>query len=285
MARKKRNIQEIETPIADPKNKKVYRDSFQQNVGTRIEDVGRKFEGKGKNLLYGLAAIAVLVTLIGIFYVWNRRSEAAARTALGKAIETSQTEVSSLPAPAGSTKKTFKTEKERAEASIQAFQEVANKYGSPVQDKAKYFIAVNKLSIDRPAAIAELQALTGISGEVGTLSKFALAQALAGEGKLDEAVALYQELAAMSDPIIAKDTINFGLAEAYRKLGKIQEASEFYYNIARAASEAKDADGIAIPLTETAKQAREKLEEINPDKAREIPKPLPEMEKGGQYVF
>lgn len=285
MARKKRNIQEIATPITDPKNKKVYRDSFQQNVGTRIEDVGRKFEGKGKNLLYGLAAIAVLVSLIGIFYVWNRRSEAAAKTALGKAIETSQAEVTSAPAPAGSTKKTFKTEKERAEASIQAFQDVAGKYGSPVQDKAKYFIAVNKLSIDRPTAIAELQELKGVSGEVGALSKFALAQALADEGKFDEAAALYQELAAMSDPIIAKDTINFGLAEVYRKQGKTQEASELYFNIAKVASEAKDADGIAIPLTETAKQAREKLEEINPDKAREIPKPLPEVEKGGRYTF
>src|SRR5215204_5863966 len=95
MARKKRNIQEFEAPNTDPKNKKVYRDSFQQNVGVKLEDVGRKFEGKGKNLLYGLAAIAVLASLIGIFYVWNRRSEAAARTALGKAIETSQAEVSS----------------------------------------------------------------------------------------------------------------------------------------------------------------------------------------------
>lgn len=285
MARKKRNIQEFETPGENPKNKKVYRDSFQQNVGTRIEDVGRKFEGKGKNILYGVAAIAVLVTLIGIFYVWNRRSEAAGKTALGKAIETSQAEVTSSPAPAGSTKKTFKTEKERAEASIQAFQDVAGKFGSPVQEKAKYFIAVNKLSIDRPAAIAELQELKGVSGEVGTMSKFALAQALADEGKFDEAVTFYQELAAVSDPIVAKDTINFGLAEAYRKLGKIQEASELYFNIAKAASEAKDADGIAVPLPETAKQARAKLEEINPDKAREIPKPLPEMEKGGRYVF
>ena len=285
MARKKRNIQEFETPNADPKNKKVYRDSFQQNVGVKLEDVGRKFEGKGKNLLYGLAAIAVLATLIGIFYVWNRRSEAAARTALGKAIETSQAEVSSSPAPAGSTKKTFKTEKERAEASIQAFQEVADKYGSPVQDKAKYFIAVNKLSIDRPAAITELQALTGVRGEVGTMSKFALAQALADEGKLDEAAAIYKELSEMSDPIVAKDTIKFGLAETYRKLGKTQEASELYFNIAKAASEVKDADGLPVPLTETAKQARAKLEEIDPNKAREIPKPLPEMEKGGRYVF
>ena len=285
MARKKRNIQEIETPVADPKNKPVYRDSFQQNVGTKIEDMGRKFEGRGRNILYGIAAVAVLASLIGIFYLWNRRADAAAQTALGKAIEVAKTEVTSMAPPAGSTKKTFKTEKERAEAAIQAFQDVADKHGSPIREKAKYFIAVNRLLLDRPAAIAELQELKGVSGEVGTLSKFALAQALTDEGKLDEAAALYQELAAMSDPILSKDTINFNLAEIYRKQGKIPEASELYFNIAKAGSEIKDSDGLNLPPSETAKIAREKLEEINPDKAREVPKPLPDGEKADRFVF
>lgn len=284
MARKKRNIQEFETPVEETKNKKVYRDTFQQNFGRKLEDVGKKFEGKGRNLLYGVAALAVLVALIGIFYAWNRRSEATAKTALGKAIELSQAEVTSSPVPAGSTRKTFKTEKERAEASINAFQEVAEKYGSPVREKAKYFIAVNKLSIDRPAAISELQELKGAGGEVGTLSKFALAQALAGEGKLDEAAALYQELIASSDPILAKDTINFALAEIYRKQGKNQEAADIFYNIAKTASEAKDLDGAKVPMTETARLAREKLQEINPEKAREIPNPVQEA-NGGKFTF
>ena len=284
MARKKRRIEEYETPAADPKNKPVYRDSFQQNVGTKVEDIGRKIEGKGRNILYGLAAVAVLVSLIGIFYLWNRRADAAAQTALGKAIEISQARVTASPDPT-STDKTYKTEKERAEAAIQAFQEVAEKHGSPVREKAKYFAAVNKLLIDRQAAIAELQELKGTGGEVGAMTKFALAQALTDEGKLDEAAALYQELAAMNDPVLSKDTINFNLAEIYRKQGKIPEATELYYNIAKTGSEKKDQDGLNLPPSETAKLAREKLEEINPEKAREIPKPQPEMEKGGRYVF
>lgn len=285
MARKKRNIQEFETPVAEPKTKKVYRDSFQQNVGRKVEDVGKRFEGKGRNLLYGIAALVVLIALLGIYSVWNRRSEATAQAALGKAIETSQAQVTDAPAPVGSTAKTFKTEKERAEAAINEFQAVADKYGSPVREKAKYFIAVNKLSIDRAAATAELQALTGESGEVGTMAKYALAQVFANDGKLEEAAALYRELVEMSNPIIAKDTINFDLAETYRRLGKTQEAADIFYNIAKAASEIKDADGVAVPPSETAKQAREKLQLINPDKAREIPQPVPETQPGGQYVF
>ena len=156
---------------------------------------------------------------------------------------------------------------------------MANKYGSPYREKAQYFIAVNRLSLDRPAAIQELENLAKNSGEVGTVSKFALAQALEGDGKLDEAARLYGELSQMNDPILSKDTINFALASIYQKQGKNSEAAELYYKIASEASKAKDLDGKAIPLSLTAREAKEKLETLDPAKAAEIkeePLELPE---------
>lgn len=271
MARKKRRVQETEIPVAEPKTKKVYRDSFQENVGRKIEDAGKRFEGKGRNIIYGIAALAVLATLVGIYFVWNRRSDAAAQAALGRAIETQEAVVTDSPLPPGSTQKSFKTEKERAEAAVADFQAVVDKYDGAFENKAKYFIAVNKLTLDRAAAIAELEALKETSGEVGTLSKFALAQAKADDGKLDEAAALYQELASMNSPILAKETINFELASVYQKQGKTQEASDLYFNIAKSSREAKDLEGKPVPPTETARLAKEKLEEINPEKAKELP--------------
>lgn len=274
--RKKRQApQQFQAPAAqDDKAKTVYRDDFQSNVGSRVEELGRKFEGGGsRNILYALAALAALAVVVGIFLTYNRRTSAAAQTALGKAIETSQAQVTNSPLPAGSTAKTFKTERERAEASINEFQAVADKYDGSVDDKAKYFIAANRLSIDRAAAVAELEALSKNSGEVGTLSKFALAQAKAGDGKLDEAVALYQELANSSDSIISKDTINFELAQIYEKQNKKTEAADLYYNIAKNASEAKDAEGKPVAMTQTAREAKQKLEAINPERAKEIQEP------------
>src|SRR5258708_1789822 len=140
MARKKRRFEQLEAAAAtvEPKDKPRYADAFQENVGKKLEDVGKKLEGQGRNLLYGLAALAVLIILAGIFYTWNKRSDSAAQTALGKAIETSQAAVSASPPPAGSTAKTFKTEKERAEASVAAFQDVSEKFGGAVGQKAKY---------------------------------------------------------------------------------------------------------------------------------------------------
>ncbi len=272
MARKKRQIpQQFQAPVqAADKPKVAYRDEFQTGVGAKVEDFGKSFEGKGRTILYGLAAIAVLAVLIGIFSVWNRRSDAEAQTALGKAIETASARVSESPAPEGFTGKTFKTEKERAAAAVTEFQAVADKYGSPVKDKARYFAAVNRLSLDRPAAVQELTELANTGGEIGTLSKFALAQAKAGDGKTDEAAALYQELAALPNPILAKDTINFELAKIYEKQGKTGEAADLYFNIAKTASEAKDLDGKPVPMPQTALDAKDKLETLNPAKAKEI---------------
>jgi hypothetical protein len=279
MARKKR-IQETEAlPGAKPKEPVRYQDAFQQKAGKGIEEVSKKFEGKGRTLLYAIGAVAVLAVLIGIFYSWNRRSNNEAQTALGKAIETSQAPVSTLPAQAGSTQKVFKTEKERAEASIREFQAIVDKYGSPHREKAQYFIAVNRLSLDRAAAVQELENLAKTGGEVGTLSKFALAQARHGDGNLDEAARLYGELSQMNDPILSKDTINFSLASIYEKQGKKAEAAELYFKIADAASKAKDLEGKPIPLSPTAREAKDKLQALDPAKAAEIkeaPLELPE---------
>lgn len=275
MARTKRRLpQQFQAPVKeDDKKKVVYRDDFQKNVGARVKEFGNKFEGKGKNFMYAAAAVAVLAVLIGIFYVWNRRSNNTAQAALGRAIETSNAQVSASPAPAGSTAKVFKTEKERAETAIGEFQAVVDKYGGAVEDKAKYFIAVNRLSIDRAAAIQELEELSKNSGETGTLSKFALAQAKNSDGKLDEAAVLYEQLAALDNPILSKDSINFELAKIYEKQGKKTEAADLYFNIAKPASEAKDLDDKPIPMSSTAREAKEKLAQLNPERAKEIKEP------------
>ncbi len=275
MARKKRSLpQQFQAPVVENDKKKVvYRDDFQKNVGGKVREFGKQFEGKGKNILYALAAVAVLAILIGIFFAWNRRTNNAAQTALGKAIETSEAQVTSSPPP-GSISKTFATDQERAEAAINEFQAVADKYGNPVQEKAKYFIAVNRLTTDRPTAVQELDALSKSDDEVGTMSKFALAQASNDDGKLDEAAALYKTLVEQKNPILAKETLNFELAKIYEKQNKKNEAADIYYDIAKTASEAKDADSKPIPMSAMAREAKQKLEAINPEKAKEIVEPV-----------
>jgi tetratricopeptide (TPR) repeat protein len=269
MARKRRIIEEPVSPTNQPKEPVVYQDAFQHTVNRRIDDASQKFQGKGKNVLYALAAVAVLV---GIFFTWNRRSSSEAQTALGRAIETSQATVADSTAPAGLTAgRTFKTQKERSEAAIGEFQAVADKYKGDVAEKAEYFIAVNKLTVDRAAGLQALESLAKSNDEVGKLSKFALAQAKTDDGKLDEAAALFNDLAKTDNPIIAKDTIDFQLAKIYEKQGKTKEAEDLYFRIAKTAAETKDLDGNVVSPTQTARDAKEKLTALNPTRAKEIP--------------
>lgn len=281
MARKKRRLEPV--PVASPESKEKprYQDRFQQQVGARIEDAGKKLEGHGRNILYGLAALLVLAVIAWIIYTWSGRSTAAAQTALGKAIEISQRRVTDTPVAAGSTEKTFKTEKERAEAAVAEFQSVAERFGGDVGQKARYFAALNRLGLDRAAAIAELEELSKTSDEVGKLSKFALAQTRADDGRTDEAVALYQELAGMSDPIVSKETVNLELARLYEKQGKKQEAVDLLFALVKTASEVVDADKKPVPLSPAAQTAKEKLKELDPERAKEIPEPAPDASLGG----
>jgi len=276
MARKKRRFEQLEAAAAAPAEKKTYVDPFQQQVIPKIEGFGKKLEGKGRTVLYGLAALAVLLIVAFVVMRWSRGSSGAAQAALGDAIETSQAQISATGAPAGSTAKTFKSEQERANAAIAEFQAVAEKFGGSVGEKAKYFVAVNKLSVDRPMAIQELEGLAAGSSDTAKLAKFALAQTRADDNRTDEAITLYQELAAMNDAIIAKDTLNLEIAKLYEKQGKKQEAADLYFNIAKAASEAKDMDGKAIPMGQTATQAKDKLKQLDPERAKQIVEPEPE---------
>src|SRR5437899_5319260 len=157
MSRKRRRFEQLAAAAEANKDKPIYTNPLQQKVGEKLEDVERQLAGKGRTILYGIGAVVVLAILIFVFVTWSRRSGAAAQTALGKAIDISQSRVTDTPPLAGSTEKTFKTEAERANASIAEFQAVADKFGGAVGEKARYFIAVNRLTVDRPAGIQDLE--------------------------------------------------------------------------------------------------------------------------------
>ena len=118
MARKKRLQEVSEIPENKPKAPVFYQDAFQAKANKQINELGKKVEGKGKTVLYAIAAVAVLAILISLIYSYNRRSSSAAQTALGKAIETSIAPVTTQPVPPTFTGKVFKTEKERSEAAV-----------------------------------------------------------------------------------------------------------------------------------------------------------------------
>lgn len=278
MAKKKRRFQQVE--VDDQKNTPQYEDKFQRTLGRGIEGLERGVAGRGRTLAYIVGGLVVVALIAGAYFWYSRSVNNKAQAALGKAVMIMQSQVAETP-PVGSTEKTYKSEKERADAAIAAFQSVVDTYGGSVGEKARYFIAVNKLSTDRAAAIGDLENISNGSSETAKLAKFALAQTRFDDGRYDDAAKIYQDLLAMPDPVIAKETLNFELAKVYEKQNKTKEAADIYFNIAKAASEAKDPDGQPLPQTETSRQAKAKLAELAPDRAKEISEPAPSDPFGG----
>jgi predicted negative regulator of RcsB-dependent stress response len=135
--------------------------------------------------------------------------------------------------------------------------------------------------VDRATAITELEALSQSNSPTGRLAKFALAQTRIADGRYDEAVALLRELDSLDDPIVAKETVKFELAKVLEKQGKTGEAADVYFEIAKAASELKDAEGKPRLFSDAATEAKKRLEEIAPERAKEIVEPTPENPFGG----
>jgi tetratricopeptide (TPR) repeat protein len=250
-------------------------DRFRDTAMTLFERFGDRLEGRGRKILYGLGGL-VLAGILALFFVkWNNRKNDEARRAMGRAIAIATTPVSSSGLAIGETS-SFKTEQERAQKAVEEFQKVAAKYGEPYHSEAQYLAATNLLSIDRPKAIAELTELSkGSNGEVTTLAKFALAQALEADGKYDDASQLYRDLVTSGGQVVTPDTANLRLALVYSKQGKKKEASDLLFNIVDASRKAKDSDQVPLPPSGAAGDAARELEKLDPERYTQLPPEAP----------
>ncbi len=61
------------------------------------------------------------------------------------------------------------------------------------------------MKTDRKAALDALKVLSDANSETGELARFALAQALVGDGKFDEAIGIYNRIVSSSRGVIPMD--------------------------------------------------------------------------------
>lgn len=250
-------------------------DRFRDTTMGLLERLGNLLEGRGRTILYGLGGLLLAGILVIFFVKWSNRKADEARQALGRAISISTASINPVPIP-GSTDPTFSTELERSQRAIEEFEKVAAKYGDPYKSEALFFIASNRLTVDREKAITELTELTNSSvPEVGALAKFALAQAKESDGKLDEAAQLYSDLAKQNNVSVTPDTANLLLAKVYKKLGKNKEASDVLFNLVDASRKAKGQDNKPIPISAAAREAATELQKLDPDRYAQLPPEAP----------
>ena len=251
--------------------RELQHDRFRDTTMGFFDRLGNLLEGRGRSILYGLVGVLLAGLIVILFVKWSHRKRDEAQQALGRAITISKATVSTTPAP-GSTEPTFASEKDRAQRSIEEFQKVADKYGDPYRSESRYFIATNRLALDRQKATAELAELGNSKiEEVAALSKFALAQANESDGKFDDAARLYTEIAKLNSPTVTPDTANLRLAKVYEKQGKKKEAADVLFNIVDASRKAKDRDNKPLPQSGAAREAASELEKLDPDRYAQLP--------------
>ena len=247
-------------------------DRFRDATMLLADRMADRVAGRRQQILYAL--IAVVVLAVGVYAVvrWRQKHTAEAEAAMGRAIAISNAEIMPAPPP-GSKDPVFSNPQDRSERAIQEFQKIAAKYGDPYRSEAQYFIATNKLTTDRLNAEKELQTLSQGSGEIATLSKFALAQAKESDGALDEAARLYGELAKANSTILTPETANLRLAIVYSKQGKKKEAADILFNIVETARKGRDKDQKPIPESAASRAAAQELLKIDPTRHGQLPPP------------
>lgn len=255
--------------------RELQHDRFRDTTMSLLDRLGNALEGRGQTILYALGGLLVAAVVVIFFVKWNGRKNDEARQALGRAINIATASIS--PAAGDSQNgMTFSSEQERAQRAIAEFEKVAAKYGDPYRTEARYFIATNRIVLDRPKAESELAELGKSSlSEIAALAKFALAQAKDQDGKLDEAAQLYAELARLNNPAVTAETANLSLAKVYQKQGKKKEAAEILFNIVDASRKAKGKDELPLPPSAAARDAAAELQKLDPERYGQLPPEAP----------
>jgi hypothetical protein len=255
--------------------RELQHDKFRDTTMGFFDRLGDALEGKGRTILYVLGGVLLAGLLVVVFVKWSHKKSDEARQAMGRAITITKAPVMATPV-AGNNELTFTSEVERAQKAIVEFERVAAKYGDPYRTESRYFIASNRLVLDRQKGLTELEELSKSNiSEVATLSKFALAQAKESDGKLDEAAQLYADIAKQNSTAISAETANLRLAKVYEKQGKKKEAADLLFNIVDAARKAKGTDNQPLPTSAAAREAADELQKLDPARYAQLPPETP----------
>ncbi|MCP9493520.1 MAG: hypothetical protein MSG64_03590 [Pyrinomonadaceae bacterium MAG19_C2-C3] len=261
--------------VTKQRRRELKHDKFRDTTTSFFEHLGNRLEGQGRTILYALGALVAVLVLFILFSAYNRSQSEKARAALGRAIDIANVQVAAAPAPTpapNSTLPVFTSERERAERAVREFEAVANDYGSPQSDIARYLAATYRLTLDREQAIKELQDLTNNSNdEVAANAKFALAQARETDAQYDAAANLYRELINDDDRVQAVETLNLRLASVYEKQGKRNEAVDLLFGIVKESRQRKKADGKPAAPSAASREAAEKLQELDAARYAQLP--------------
>jgi len=212
-------------------------DKFAEATKTGVSWVSGHREGVVR---WAVSAGAAVLVVVAAWVFWNVRTTAA-DAALGAALDTYTAPLAIPGAPPQ--KGVYATAKERAQAANQQFVAVANQYGwLPQGARAHYFAGVTYADLGQTSqSEAELKiAADSWSRNLANLAKLALAGQYRQSGRDNDAIALYNELAAKPSTTVPATVAQLDLADLYSATGKTEQARALWAKVKDA-----DKDGMA----------------------------------------
>jgi hypothetical protein len=105
------------------------------------------------------------------------------------------------------------------------------------------------------------------------LAKYALAQAKESDGALDQAAALYSQIATCELQRSHTEQRESATGNCLQQADKKKEASDILFNMVSEARNAKDKDGKAVPESAASRAAAQELLKIDPARHAQLPAP------------
>jgi TolA-binding protein len=181
-------------------------------------------------IMMGAIVLAVVLIAGGGYWYWRHSTAQQAGSLLGIAMAMEQAPIVPAPSLPGSTQNpgTFPTEQARLEATLAAFQKVAESYASMQEGlTAQYHVGVTLLTMGRyDEADRAFQTTADRAGSsvYGPMARMGRAEVLLRQAKYDAAIKAFSDLSGERDGLLPIDGVLMQLARAYMKAGKIQDA-------------------------------------------------------------
>ena len=209
-----------------------------------------------------VVVVVAAIVLVGGYFAWRNSRDNRAQTLLAGALAVAEAPVVAPPPPAPGSPPpvqqpgTFRTERERLEASLPRLQQAADAYpDSEAGITARFRLAASLAEIGRfPEAEQRYQEVIQKAGSKSVYrqtARLGLGEAQLAQGKADAAIATFKEVSTDTSSMLPVDGVLMQLGRAALVAGKKDEASRAFTRVVE-----------EFPQSLYASEAKEKLADI-----------------------
>jgi len=224
--------------------KRTERHKLKENpLATWVGELTETAVAHGRQIAFGATAVVVVAAIALGYTYWRNRLAGEADAALAAALAISEAPVVAPPAPGtpeaatppAPQPGTYSTEEAKLEAALPKFLAVADQYPtSAAAGAAIYHAAATLAGLGRldEAAARYQDVIDRDPGNIyAQMAELGLANVRVRQGQTEQAIAIYETLAAAADTRLPIDAVLVQMARAYRSAGKAEDAARTYQRI------------------------------------------------------